>query len=252
MPTSLAAMLALINDNTSGDISAADHRATIQALYDWIPNTQKYLMGRLAGETAHAADDFFTTYSGYTEQTPTGSATWSLGRAGLTVTWNSIGANTMAATLKAVPAAGVPITIETALVAAMKNSDNSGLGLCFTNGTGSGADVTGIGWVMAAAGAPPSLYKFDGILTAYGVTLLHQAVIVLGSPQFLRLVWKSANTFGWSISADGELWTDWNTADISNAMTPTHMGFWVINNTVTTRQTALFHYLRAYEADLSQ
>jgi hypothetical protein len=35
MPTSLAAMLALINDNTSGDISAADHRATIEGLYEW-------------------------------------------------------------------------------------------------------------------------------------------------------------------------------------------------------------------------
>lgn len=251
MPTSLAALLALFADNTSGDISAADGRAAIQALYDWIPDTQKYLRGRLAGETAHAADDFFTTYTGYTEQTPTGSATWAAGRSGLTVTWNSVGADDMAITVKAVPAAGVPITIETALVTPMQNVNNTGLGLVFSDGTGGTANVCAIGYVGAAGAAPLSIYRFTGTLASFSSTLLQSGNIITGSPHFFRLVWKSANTFGWSISADGELWTDWNFADIARTMTPTHMGFWVINNTSPTRQTALFHYLRVYEADLS-
>lgn len=247
MPDSLATMLASFNDNTSGDISAADGRGIIQALYDWIPPEQKYRMGRLPGETAHADDDFFTAYSGYTEQTPTGSATWAAGRSGLTVAWNSVGAEDMAFTVKAIPAAGVPITIETSFVAEMTNNANPGLGLVFTDGTGSGANVAGAGIVMT--GGNPQMFRFSGTAGSYGAAGHSPSATEI--PHFLRLTWISSNLFGWSISPDGETWTDWSAADFAKTITPTHMGLFVISNNASEPQTALFHYLRVYEADLS-
>lgn len=246
MPDSLAAMLALINDNTSGDISAADHRATIEALYEWIPPEQKYLVGRLPGETAHDDDDFFEAYSGYTEVTVSGSGTWALGRAGLGVSYTGQAVGDVVAALKPFTASGPPITIETAMSGLIRTGGSTaGAGIILTDGTTSGS---------------------NGYWTIYGHQLLHggggtlatmpQTSLGTGVPAgdgllYMRVTWKSANTFTRSYSTDGDTWTDFAAADSSFTMTPTHIGFAASAWTVAGPHTARFRYLRVYEADLS-
>lgn len=213
-----------------------------------VPPFLMYPFARVAGETPHAADDFFAAYSGYTEQNHAASVVWALGRGGLRVAWNSIPANSVAVAVKAIPAAGVPITIETAFSATISQTSNPGIGLCFTNGTATTSDVTGIELIYVSGFF---FYKLDGVLNNYGATQLSPFPGSLFPLIFLRLAWTAANTFTWSMSIDGDLWTDWANPTIANTMTPTHMGFAVSSNAGTTPHTALFHYLRVYEADLS-
>lgn len=253
MPTSLSAMLALVNDNTSGDISAADHRTTIQGLWDWIPPTEKYKMGRQAGETAHAADDFFTSITGYTEVDVTGTTTWSATRGGATVVFAGQSANDFGAFLKAVPVAGVPITIETHVMDTLGQADNPTRGLIFTDGTASTSNVAAFGKLVTAGGQNES-YQFTGTLTSITATALAGAArqtTMDNGQAFTRFVWKAANTFAWSVSPDSETWTDFGRADLSTTFTPTHMGFFVSAWGATGTQIASFRYLRVYEADLS-
>lgn len=252
MPTSLAAMLALINDNTSGDISAADVRTVIQGLWDWVPPLEKYKMGRQAGETAHASDDFFTTYSGYTEQTPTGTAVWGVSRAGLSCVMAGQAGNDICAALKAVPAAGVPTTIETWASDALSATNNPGWGLIFTNGTASTSSLVGIGKLNDTS--TRNLYTFAGTLTSVTATILS------GSPrphaadagQYpLRLTWASSNTFAWSTSSDTQNWTDFSAGNLTPTLTPTHMGLFATSWGSSETEVASFRYLRVYDANLT-
>lgn len=251
MPTSLAAMLALINDNTSGDISAADVRTTIQGLYDWIPATEKYKMGRLAGETAHASDDFFTAYTGYTEQAPTGTVTWAASRGGLSAKFVSVASADIAATLKAVPAAGMPCTIETCIITeAFRAEANNGAGLIFTDGTAATSNIAAFG-PMTTAGAT-GLSVPSGTLTAATSNVTTAGTTPTNySEVFLRWVWSAANTFELAVSPDGEAWVDFSLTTFSRTFTPTHMGLWVTNWGAATQNVAAFRYFRVYDADLS-
>ena len=247
MPTSLAAMLALFNDNTSGDISAADGRTVIQALYDWIPTDVKFLAGRLPSETAHASDDFFTAYSGYTEQTPTGTATWAAGHGGLGVKFDDQAGNDMAATLKAIPG-GPPLTIQTCWQIAVITGSNPGVGLVLSDGTTATSNVAGFGSFggFAMATVTGTLTNATtSAQTAIDRTNLLQGIL------HVRLVWVSANNFAWAISPDGSNWTDWGVAAFSTSFTPTHMGLWVSTWSNTVPGAAVFRYLRVNESDLS-
>lgn len=248
MPLTLAQMLALLPDNTTGLISEEDVRDVVEALYDWIPNDVKYLAGRLPTETAHASDDFFSTYSGYTEQTPTGTATWAAGLGGLAVKFDSQSSNDLAATLKAIPA-GPPLTIQTAWSTAIYQAANPGIGLLFTDGTAATSTIAAFGDLSqfgttsltgtltnaSAGGAAANLERLR----------LHQGLI------HVRWVWEATNTFSWNISVDGTTWTKLNGGDLTTTITPTHMGLWVSAWSVGNPITAAFRYLRVYEADLS-
>lgn len=255
MPLSLTAMQALFPDNTAGDISAEDGRDVIGALYDWIPRVEKYRVGRLPGETAHAADDFFTSYSGYTEQTPTGTATWGASRGGLSCKFVSITAADFAATLKAVPAAGVPITIETQFQFPSITTGNPTVGLLFTDGTATTSNLAGFG-PMDSGGTNQVIIPAEGTLTSVTSNIGAPIATLIQPLHYLRVIWKSANTFATTASADGETWVRMNTggsATFTRTFTPTHMGFYVSNWTGSANATqhVVFNYLRVYEADLS-
>lgn len=249
MPTSLAAMLTSINDG--GANTAAEMRAVITALYDWIPPLEKYKMGRLAGETAHASDDFFSTITGYTEVDVTGTTTWSSTRAGATCVFAGQSSNDFSCLLKAIPAAGLPTTIETRTVATIKEANNPMYGLLFTDGTASTSNLMGVGVVGADTGVP-QLYNFSATIGTVTANLMVDTVLSteIGNP-FIRLTCISANNFGWSLSPDSENWTDFAFADLTPTLTPTHMGFFVSSWNGAGNQIASFNYLRVYDADLS-
>lgn len=248
MPLTLAQMHALLNDNTSGDISAEDARDVVEALFDWIPNSQKFLVGRLPGETAHADDDFFATYSGYTEQTPTGTAVWAAGPGGLGVKFEDQSSNDMAATLKAVPG-GPPLTIQTAWSTAIYQASNPGVGLVFTDGTAATSTIAGFG-DLSGFGTT----TFTGTLTTAtvgGTASALERQRLHGGMVHARWVWEASNTFSWALSVDGANWTKFNSGDLSTTITPTHFGLFVSSWSVADPITAVFHYLRVNEADLS-
>lgn len=248
MPDSLATMLASIEDD--GANTAAEVRAVIQALYDWIPRDQKYRMGRLAGETAHADDDFFTAYSGYTEHTPTGTATWGLSRFGLSAAFHSQSGSDLAVAVKPLTPSSPPVTIETQWSSTVKVDINPGFGLAFTDGTVDASNVIGLGGLSNFSMVAPV-----GTLTSVGSgpightlerSQLHQGLITA------RLIWTAANTFAWAISPDGgTTWTDWGSSTLAHTFTPDHIGFFVTGWGATAPNIASFAYLRVYEADLS-
>jgi hypothetical protein len=249
MPLSLAQIQALLADNTTGDISEADARDVATALFNWIPYLDRYRMGRQAGETDHADDDFFTSYSGYTEANVTGSATWAVSNNGLTCYFNSQSANDLSVSLKAITAGGPPITIETMFNGSVLDANNPGFGICFTSGTASSSSAFAVG----------GLANFDNVKMTGTLTSMTSTAITnietgfhLSGPTLWRVIWKSADTWAWCISPDGgTTWTDFGESDVASTFTPTHVGFWVTAWGQTTKQVATWAYLRVYEADLS-
>lgn len=247
MPDSLATMLGLINDNTSGDISAADHRATIQALYDWIPDEQKYLVGRLADETPHADDDFFTAYSGYTEVVPSGTGTWTLTRNGVGVKFTGQSASHGVAALKAFTPSAPPVTFETAMSAMVKSGGSSAMaGLVLTDGT-----TTTSGAYWAGLGASHLLIGGGTTLSTLAQTTVGTGVLDGDGLVYIRVIWRASNSFARAYSLDGVQWTDFAASPLSLTMTPTHVGFLGSSWTIAGPHLATFRYLRVYEADLS-
>ena len=246
MPLTLAQMHALIADG--GNNTAEDVRDVIEALYDWIPADQKYRRGLLAGESVHASSDFFTSYSGYTEQTVTGTATWAANRSGLGVKFSGQSANDLAATLKAVPS-GPPLTIETSWANITDESSNPGMGLLLTDGTATTSNIAAFG-ELSAFGA----LRGTGTLTSVTANVAHNNIERERAHQgrlFFRLIWKSANTFAIAVSVDTVNWIDLDASDFTPTITPTHMGLFVTSWSQSKTFTATFDYLRVYEADLS-
>lgn len=251
MPTSLADLLTSIQD--AGSNTAAEMRNVITALYDWIPPTEKYRLARLPGETAHSADDFFASYAGYTEQAPSGTATWAATRGGLGCKFNSVASSNVAVAVKAIPAAGVPITIETRLSMAIDGTSNPSAGIVFTSGTAVGSNFAGFG-IMTASGGATGWTTPSGTLNGAtsGINGAGVGTWMMGPGTFIRLIWSAANVFEVAVSPDGQLWVDFALTTFSRTFTPTHMGFYVTNWTAGAAvQAVTFDYLRVYEADLS-
>lgn len=248
MPLTLAQMHALIADG--GDNTAADVRDVIQALYDWIPNDQKYRMGRLPGETAHADDDFFTAYSGYTEHSPTGTADWDLSNYGLTARFFSQTANDVAVSVKDLTPTSPPVTIETTWSSAIQTLSNPGFGLCFTDGAADASNIAAIGYL-----SNHGVDQIEGTLASVTPTLTGTGIDRVNFMQgtlAMRLIWKSANTFAWCVSPDGgTTWSDQSAGTFSETFTPDKIGFWVSGWSRPEPSIVSFAYLRVFEADLS-
>jgi hypothetical protein len=251
MPLSLAQIDALIPD--SGNNTAADVRAIAAALYDWIPLTEKYKRGRLPGETAHAADDFFTAYSGYTEYDSTGTVTWTAGNGGLSARATGFGnGNGTAFTVKAIPAA-LPITIETLFTAFPSSTGvNAAEAFGFTSGTTGTAGWVGFGTYtstyLARVGGTTASSTSAG---SFGLTTTPPFSI--GTPIFLRVVAKANGNYTCLASIDSVEWRQlWTGAGSVAATSMTHMGFFMAWPGGSGEiQHANFAYLRVYEADLS-
>lgn len=250
MPLSLAQMLALLPEQNNAEISPTDVQDVVTALYDWIPYGQKYQLGRLPGETPHADDDFFASYSGYTEVQITGTTTWAAGNNGLTATTISQSASDLNVAVKPMSTGSPPVTIETMLRFAMPINGNPGGGLIFTDGTTSASNAVGFGTL-----AQWNHFAPRGTLTAMSSTVVTETEYRFSMTDMTllyRLVWTAANTWAWAISPDyGSTWTDYTSTTFSHTLTPTHIGFFATSWASAMRGLVNFPYLRVYDADLS-
>ena len=207
--------------------------------------------GRLPGETPHIDDDFFTadTSADYTETAASGTATWVYGtRDSVEVEFVNQSSVDWAVALKTVPAAGVPITIETRIDTAGKENENfTAAGLCFTSGTATTSEIFVVG--IGAAGTRVMTTNTDGqtITNAdwSSVQIIH------GESLMIRLIWSAADSFDISVSTKGSRWVDLGATTFTRTFTPTHMGFAVTTYGNAHPSVVGYDYLRVYESDLS-
>ncbi len=250
----LAALQALLADNTAGDISPQDVRDMLVST--WSPEWVQYLQHRMPDETGHADDDFFSSDSSadYTETADSGTAVWTYGTYDvLSVAFDNQDTTSWATSLKAVPAAGVPITIETHFMnTGVLNESFNYVGLCFTSGTATSSEIAS--WGVGHTNVDTTRY---GRFSADGNTIASADwASTRGTPDTnrgfgLRLIWSAADTFAMSVSGDFVNWTDHDVADLTRTFTPTHMGFVVGTYGNVSTSVATFDYLRVYESDES-
>lgn len=261
MPLTLAQMHALIADG--GDNTAEDVRDVIEALYDWIPASDRYLAGRQADETAHADDEFFSGGAPATPTTPTiqtvsGTATWLEGRNLLSCRFEDQTNGDASAVLYPIASASAPMTIETRLRLTSPYADFPEAGVLFTDGTLATSSLYGTSMFGSDnAFTTGGVVSRDGTLTALvsngqfygGLTngLANGTPVII----YLRAVWKAANTWQSSVSIDGVSYGNRGLADQTFTMTPTHFGVFVSSGGNTVEWQASFDYLRVYDADLS-
>lgn len=260
----------LLNSGSTGQVLTRD---TTNLGYDWaaagggvtVPEWIEYLAVRQSDETSHADDDFFTSDSSadYTEQTVTGSATWSIGRGVLSVAYDDQSTLDAAAFLKSLTSPTAPITIETALRSwslDRASGDFAMAGILFTDGTAttSNSVVAEIG--MSGTGDDAQWLIREGTLTDLNAGTFQTLSSLFSFDQFsafdriyLRLIWINTTTVATSMSIDGNYWIDLGVADLTiTSFTPTHFGFWVSSygGTVVGR-LASFDYLRRDNTDKS-
>jgi len=223
-----------------------------------VPEWVAYLTERQDDEAAHADDDFFGSDSSadYTEQTVSGSAAWTIGRDVLSSVFSGQTAADLSAYLKSITSASAPMTIETRMTLTATPDDFPIGGIGFTDGTGTTANIMGVCWVSAdATFLNGGIQLRGGTLTNFDGT---PNVVVFNSPGFsmaltlyLRMIWKSANTWQASISLDGNAWFNRSIANQSKTFTPTHFGFITTDYGHGSQFAASFDYLRVYDSDLS-
>lgn len=244
-----AALLAQMADG--GDNTAEEVRDNIVS--GWTPGWVRYLDHRLPDETAHVDDDFFKSDSSadYTEQTVSGSATWTIERGLLSVEADGQTSGDAAAYLKAITSASAPMTIETRVRLLVPVQASNTFGIGFTDGTGTSANVA---WTSMFDGTSAGARLRAGTLTDWftdvNVTVATLAVSAWVDV-YTRCVWTAANTFAGSWSRDGVTWIDWGATTFSKTMTPTHFGFIVGSQSGAEVFNASFDYFRVYDADLS-
>ena len=221
-----------------------------------VPAWISYLLERQGGETGHADDDFFDADSSadYTETADSGTAVWTYGTYDvLSVAFDNQDTTSWATSLKAIPGAGVPITIESHFMnTAVINSGFAFVGLCFTSGTAIGSEIAAYG--VGHTGVDTTRwgrFNADGDTIASADWASVRGVADTNRGFGLRVIWSAADTFALSISGDFVNWTDFDFADLTRTFTPTHMGFVVGTYGSVSTSVATFDYLRVYESDLS-
>ncbi len=249
-----AALLALLADNSSGDIDPQDIRDMLvtQSTPEWV----QHLDHRIVGETVQTDDDFFVTDSSgdYTEQTVTGTAVWTLGGGLASVVYDGQSGGDVAAILKPISDATLPVTIETAFSFVATPQDFTHAGLCFTDGTATSSNVALMR--LHRTGNEATYRANAGTLTSFTADINNAIANVADMLPFgmvyVRLVWDATDHFKVSFG-DGVSWTDFDDAGVSFAktMTPTHFGLHVSTNAAAIANIATFHYLRVYDSDLS-
>lgn len=219
-----------------------------------VPEWMTALNHRVAGETAHVDDDFFGQDSSgdYTEQTVSGTATWSIGRGVQSCVFLNQSSLDVAASLKSITSASAPMTIETAIRFPAVAEDNPGAGLLFTDGTATSSNLVFAHMGNAATFGSGGIKLRTGTLTSYATTSdnLHDDIVATGLV-YLRVIWISANTWQASWSMDGNAWINRGIANRSKTMTPTHIGLAVTAETETLDNMVTYEYLRVYDSDLS-
>lgn len=214
------------------------------------PAWVRYLSERLPGETPHPLDDFFraNTSANYTQTTPTGSATPAFQYDALSWWYSGNSAQDAVTYTKSLGALSSPMTIETAVHLGGPNATTFA-GICFTDGTANTSNV--IFAALANIGGQVTLASYSGTITALANVHLQDSQLPgEGEPMYLRLCWKSANTWRIAFSIDGITWTNQGTGDLSFTQTPTRLGVFVSAYGTAGDKSARFEYLRVANADL--
>lgn len=190
-----AALLAEMADG--GDNTAEEVRNGIVSM--WTPDWVRHLNHRLPDETPHTDDDFFTsdTSADYTEITPTGTADWGISNGLLGAIVDDQATGDVAGFLKEITSASAPMTIEARITAWVPWVDNPHFGIVFTDGVAATSNLAGVGLLGSdASGQAGGVFWTSGTFTvgSTGTAL----TFAQGHGQFtvyLRVIWKSANTW---------------------------------------------------------
>lgn len=237
---------------TTADVEASIVIAdgvTLSTVPEWV----SYLAERQSDETANGDDDFFAdgTKTGWTESVVTGSATWTESRGVMSLKALSGATGDAATSLKSILASGPPYTIESCVRLFDVNTDFHSMGICFADGTGSGANVVEARLASRANGTD-QLQAYTGTLTNTDAT--SRVLTTLNGRAsgllYMRLVNTAANTWAVNFSQDGVSWSDLGLAPFTFTMTPTHYGMFATNFAGTTPLMASWEYFRVDEADL--
>lgn len=249
----LSALQTLLADNTSGDISPQDARDVLVS--SWTPGWVQYLDHRLSDETPHTDDDFFQTDSSadYTDDAVSGTATWQITRGVLSVRYTSQSGGNAATFIKPITSASAPMTIETRLSVASLKVNWPTAALVFADGTSASSKTIEFGTTGNNDLSNAALQLRKGTRTDIQASNYNRLVSIWACDYltYIRLIWKSANTWQAAASVDGISWWSKGFADVSYTMTPTHFGFLVTSYGDTNDHGAAFDYFRVYDSDLS-
>lgn len=218
MPLTLAAMLALFNDNTSGDISAADGRDVISSL--WRIADPALVRGEDADDVNWDGNDV----AAGTTLTVTGSQTITEGDGMVSVNYTGQSANDLNAVIFArTISVGDKWRVPTRLLASNADTNFSMIGVVFADGTASTSAISGgMFYIQAAA---DHMEPIDG---TFGSVVLPQSITFtpylqgFGPWVWFEIEYVSSNTFRTRLSLDGLSFLDMGTTE-ATTLTPTHV-----------------------------
>lgn len=216
MPLTLAQMLALLPDNTAGDISAVDARNVVTAI----------VHGQRAPYSVDDAEDIWweSDSAGMTVVTVTGTQTITEKDGHLSVRFSGQSASDFNGIFAARTFA-VGDSFATRIRSVGSNENYNMTAIAFTDGTASTSNVVAAYPYSQSASA--SFNAGHGTLTAFTTnswSVVQTAHGFLSHGVYARLTYTAANTFTVSYSPDGSSWTSFGQADLSKTMTPTHVG----------------------------
>lgn len=217
MPDSLVTILARYNDNTAGDISAADGRANMTGLWRQI---------HAPYSVDNAADVWWQGDSaGMTTVTITGTQTITEIDGHLSVRFSGQSSGDFNGLFKA-HTFSVGDSFATRIRSMGTSEDYTMTGIAFTNGTVGTSDIVA---------AYPYRQVANGVFNAGHGTLTNFATnswnlpgMFYGGPfndaVYARITYTASNSFTIAFSPDGVSWSSFGQAAVSKTMTPTHFG----------------------------
>lgn len=210
--------------------------------------------------SAHTDDDEFagTGLGGWTELDVSGTTTWTEDGHAANVVFDDQSSGDVCALVKAITSASAPMTIETAVSAALHDTASLMLGIFFADGATAGDNVVAVLWWT---GTGVNNFALDdgtftsGLGSAVKFTSPghESSVLAQGTPFRVRLIWSAANTWKFQVSPTGlsGSWTDWGSTSYTVTMTPTHFGLIVSTFAGGSPGSASFEYFRVYNSDTS-
>lgn len=229
---------------------AVELPATIQPLSSYSSTWNAALFDRTEyGETLHVDDqEFNNALSGNTALTVSGTNTWTVKGSRLSSRYANQTSGDITAQLWSLTPSSSPITIEAAVGLTGTLTNDSTAGIVLTDGATATDNCVFLrtywntNWAVSLA---------RGTATSFDTTTWSTNTVdpILGLV-YLRLIWKSSNTFHGMYSPDGISWMDFGHSDASFTMTPTHFGFATTTNGNAAERIAWCEYLRVTEANL--
>lgn len=217
MPLTLAQMLALLPDNTAGDISAADMRDVVAAI----------ARGQRAPHSVDDADDVWweSDIGDFTTVTVTGTQTVTEKDGFLSVKYSGQSGGDHNGVLKA-HTFSIGDSFATRIRLFGPAGQVSFGGLVFTDGTTSAANAIQVsGYVDAANNT--LVDTLHGTLTAMGsegFSITARNAFPWLDGLYVRLTYTASNSFTAHFSPDGATWSVLGQSAVSKTITPTHFG----------------------------